>query len=79
MEKGKVYYMAKGTIKTILDRGYGFIRTGEGVDIFFHHSELQNVSFNSLKQGQEVEFEVRQAPDGRSQAVKVRLVETPDG
>ena len=70
--------MTKGTIKAIIDRGYGFIRTGDGAEIFFHHSQLQNVTFDSLRQGQEVEFEMRQAQDGRSQAVKVRLVETQE-
>ena len=68
--------MAKGTIKAILDRGFGFIRTGEGTEIFFHGSELQNVTFDALRQGQEVEFEMGQGPDGRSRATGVRIVET---
>ena len=68
--------MAKGTIKAILDRGFGFIRTEEGTEIFFHRSELQNVTFDTLRQGQEVEFEMGQGPDGRSRAVGVRLAET---
>ena len=68
--------MAKGTIKAILDRGFGFISTGEGTEIFFHRSELQNVTFDALRQGQEVEFEMGQGPDGRSRAVGVRLIET---
>ena len=68
--------MAKGTIKAILDRGFGFIKTGEGTEIFFHRSDLQNVTFDNLRQGQEVEFEVGQGTDGRSRAVGVKLVET---
>ncbi len=68
--------MAKGTIKAILDRGFGFISTGEGTEIFFHRSDLQNVTFETLRQGQEVEFEMGQGSDGRSRAVGVRLVET---
>ncbi len=68
--------MAKGTIKAILDRGFGFIRTEEGTEIFFHRSELQNVTFDALRQGQEVEFEMGQGPDGRSRAFGVRLIET---
>ena len=76
MEKGKESSMAKGTIKAILDRGFGFIRTEEGTEIFFHRSELQNVTFDTLRQGQEVEFEMGQGPDGRSRAVGVRLIET---
>ena len=68
--------MAKGTIKAILDRGFGFIKTGDDTEIFFHRSELQNVTFEALRQGQEVEFEMGQGPDGRSRAMGVRLVET---
>ncbi len=68
--------MAKGTIKAILDRGFGFIRTEEGTEIFFHQSELQNVTFEALRQGQEVEFEMGKGPDGRSRATGVKLVET---
>ena len=68
--------MAKGTIKAILDRGFGFIKTGEDTEIFFHRSELQNVTFDNLRQGQEVEFELGQGSDGRSRAVGVRIVET---
>ena len=76
MERRKESSMAKGTIKAILDRGFGFIRTGEDTEIFFHQSDLQNVTFDALRQGQEVEFEMGQGPDGRSRAVGVRLVET---
>lgn len=68
--------MAKGTIKAIMNRGFGFIGTGEDTEIFFHRSELQNVTFDNLRQGQEVEFEMGQDSDGRSRAVGVRLIET---
>ena len=64
--------MTKGTIKLISDRGFGFIRTAEGKDLFFHRSELQGVDYNSLREGQQVEFEAAQGPDG-SCAAKVRL------
>jgi len=67
--------MAKGTIRRLLDRGYGFIKTEEEEDLFFHRNDLEGVEFNSLREGQEVEFEKGQGRDGRPQAVKVRLVE----
>ena len=68
--------MAKGTIKRlILDRGFGFIQTAEDEDLFFHRNELQDVQFDSLREGQEVEFEMGQGRDGRPQAVKVRLTQ----
>ena len=65
--------MPKGTIKQLMDRGFGFIK-GEGEeDLFFHRNDLQGVEFGSLREGQEVEFEVGQGRDGRKQAVNVRL------
>ena len=68
--------MAKGTIKRlILDRGFGFIQTTEGKEMFFHRSELQDVQFADLREGQEVEFEMSRGRDGRQQAVKVRLAQ----
>jgi len=67
--------MAKGTIARLMDRGFGFIKTEEGGDLFFHRSELEGVEFNNLNQGQEVEFEKGQGQDGRPAAVKVRLAE----
>jgi CspA family cold shock protein len=67
--------MAKGTIRRLTDRGFGFIHIAEGGDLFFHRSELQGVDYNSLREGQEVEFETGKGRDGRPQAVKVRLAQ----
>ena len=68
--------MSKGTIRQLMDRGFGFIKTEEGKDLFFHRNEIEGVEFSSLRAGQEVEFEMGQDSKGRPQAVKVRLVET---
>ena len=68
--------MAKGTIRRLMDRGYGFIKTEQEEDLFFHRNDIEGVEFNSLSEGQEVEFEKGQGRDGRPQAMKVRLVET---
>ena len=68
--------MTKGTIKKLMDNGFGFIKTDEGKDLFFHRNEIEGVEFSSLRAGQEVEFEMGQDSKGRTQAVKVRLVET---
>jgi CspA family cold shock protein len=59
-----------------MDRGFGFIKTEDGTDLFFHRNDLDGVEFNSLSQGQEVEFEKSQGRDNRPAAVKVRLVGT---
>ena len=69
--------MPKGTIRRLItDRGYGFIKTERGEDLFFHRSELQGVDYSSLREGQEVEFEFGRRRDGRSNAVRVRLAAT---
>ena len=68
--------MAKGTIARLMDRGFGFIKTDDGTDIFFHRSELDGVEFNSLREGQEVEFEKGKGRDNRPAAVKVKLAGT---
>ena len=67
--------MPKGTIKGLMERGFGFIKTEDGTDLFFHRSALEGVEFNSLSVGQEVEFEKSQDPNGRPAAVKVRPTE----
>ncbi len=59
-----------------MDRGFGFIKTEDETDLFFHRNSLEGVEFNSLSEGQEVEFEKSQGRDGRPAAVKVRLAET---
>lgn len=57
----------KGTIKTLTDRGFGFIsREGEAKDLFFHSKELKGVTFDELKVGDMVSFEVVDGPKGPS-------------
>ena len=54
-----------GTIKTLTDRGFGFIaREGETKDLFFHSKELSGVTFEELKEGDTVSFEVVDGPKG---------------
>ena len=68
--------MAKGTIKRLIkDRGFGFIKIEQGEDLFFHQNELQGVDYDSLGEGQEVEFEVGRGREGRPQAIQVRLAQ----
>jgi len=55
----------KGTIKTLTDRGFGFIsREGETKDLFFHSNELKGVTFDDLKVGDEVTFELVDSEKG---------------
>jgi len=68
--------MPKGTIRRLMDRGFGFIKTEDETDLFFHRNALEGAEFNSLSEGQEVEFEKGQGRDGRPCAVKVKLAGT---
>ncbi|MEK7538967.1 MAG: cold shock domain-containing protein [Patescibacteria group bacterium] len=57
----------KGTIKTLTDRGFGFIaREGEAKDLFFHSKDLNGVAFDDLRTGDTVTFEVVDGPKGPS-------------
>jgi len=67
--------MPKGTIKKLMV-SYGFIKTEEEEEVFFHLNDLEGVEFSSLSEGQEVEFEKGKGRDGRPQAVKVKLAES---
>lgn len=64
--------MAEGTIKRLTDRGFGFIDTGTGQDLFFHMSALEGTSFDALKEGQRVSYTEGQGPKGpRAENVKI--------
>ncbi len=67
--------MPKGTIARLMDRGFGFIKAEEGGELFFHSNDVEGVEFNSLSEGQEVEFEKGQGRDGRPKAANVKLAE----
>ena len=57
--------MPNGRIKKIIyDRGFGFVRGEDGNEVFFHRTELNNVDFDSLEEGQAVTFEVVNSPKG---------------
>lgn len=55
----------KGTIKTLRPQGFGFItREGEQKDLFFHAKDLVGVTFDELKEGDTLTFEVAEGPKG---------------
>ena len=65
--------MPEGKIKKLVsDRGFGFVE-GETGDLFFHHSEVQEVPFEELREGQEVEYEVGQGRKGPC-ATSIRVI-----
>lgn len=63
-----------GTIESVNEKGFGFIKQ-EGVEgnVFFHKTALVDVTFEDLKVGDAVEFEVEQAEKG-PRAVNVHRV-----
>ncbi len=65
--------MAEGTIKRLTDKGFGFIDTGTNQDMFFHHSNVEGVSFDDLREGQRVSYTEGQGPKG-PRAENVTLV-----
>jgi len=66
--------MSVGRVKWFNDaKGYGFIETSEGRDVFVHYSAIAMDGYKSLTEGQEVEFETVESPKGL-QATKVAPV-----
>jgi cold shock protein len=54
--------------------GYGFIKQDTGDEIFVHYTKIRGDGYKSLKEGQKVEFEVIQSPEGRTQAGDVEVL-----
>lgn len=65
--------VAVGTVKWFnAEKGYGFIESPDGPDVFVHYSAIQAEGFRTLDEGDRVEFEITAGRDGRSQAADVR-------
>ncbi|MGE5445368.1 MAG: cold-shock protein [Ignavibacteriales bacterium] len=66
--------MAKGRIrKLVADKGYGFIKSEEGGEVFFHLSGLRGIDFNDLKEGDLLEYDMeKDKRSGKFRAVSVR-------
>ena len=57
-----------------MEKGFGFIKIdGQEKDLFFHSNELVGLSFNELREGDKVTFEVADSPKGPN-AIKVSKV-----
>lgn len=65
--------MPQGKIKRLVsDRGFGFVESDRD-DVFFHHTDIQGVSFEELREGQTLEYEIGRGPKG-PRATNIRLV-----
>ena len=66
--------MNKGTVKWFnAEKGFGFITSEEGKDLFVHFSEIQKDGFKTLEEGEKVTFEVKEGQKG-PQAANVVVV-----
>jgi CspA family cold shock protein len=66
--------LMQGTVKWFnADKGYGFIESSEGGDVFVHFSAIQGEGFKTLEEGQSVEFDVVEGNRGPQAANVVRL------
>ncbi len=68
--------MATGTVKWFNGRkGYGFIVPDEGEnDVFVHITAVQEAGLEGLEEGQKVEFEMKEGPNGKTVAVDLKAV-----
>lgn len=67
--------MAKGTVKWFSnEKGYGFISSETGEDLFVHYSAIQGDGYKTLEDGAKVEFDVVPGKNGKMQADNVRAL-----
>lgn len=65
----------KGTIAWFSEtKGYGFILSDGGGEIFFHESEIQEESQKLLADGRRIEFEIDKDRKGRDKAINLRII-----
>jgi CspA family cold shock protein len=66
--------MSKGVVKWFNPKkGYGFITSEDGKEIFVHFSSLQGEGFKTLREGDEVKFEITQGDKGEQATQVVKL------
>ena len=67
--------MVKGTVKWFnATKGYGFLSTEDGQDVFVHFSALEDTGeFRTLNEGQEVEFQIVEGGKGPQASNVVKL------
>ena len=76
-ENENISEVLKGTVKWFNDaKGFGFIEHTSGRDVFVHFSSIESEGFKTLKDGEEVEYQIHEGPKGLH-AIKVTRVNAP--
>ena len=66
--------MTRGKVKWFSNqKGYGFITSETGTDVFVHHRAVQGEGYKTLDEGQEVQFELQNGPKGEQATNVVKL------
>ncbi len=67
--------MARGTVSWFSDlKGYGFITSEGQPEIYVHHTAIEGGGFRTLREGQQVEFEIRTSERGAEAAHVTKLM-----
>ena len=67
--------MSAGKIKKLVpEKGFGFIQTESGQDVFFHHSTVAEQAFDDLTEGQSVEYTVEEGQSNRGKGPRAASV-----
>ena len=71
---GGDFRMPQGVVKWFNDsKGYGFISSDSGEDVFVHHTAIQGEGFKTLAEGDKVEFEIEKGDKGNKAQNVVKL------
>lgn len=66
--------MAKGKVKWFSNqKGYGFITSDSGKDVFVHYSAVKGDGYRTLEKDNEVEFEITQGTKGEQATDVTRI------
>ncbi len=61
----EVFQMVNGTVKWFnAEKGFGFITTEEGKDVFVHFSQINKSGFKTLEEGEKVSFRIAEGAKG---------------